>query len=157
MERERRMDDRGLEIEFWRSYRKCTGELTWRCALPGDRDAIERVTRITERFLDVPQRRPDLFGRPVLLALVAENAQGRIVDVLYLEAHVELKKVGVTRAGFEESTEIAEDLARWLKGLGFRSVWANNLPRLKKAMEKVFTGLGFECLDGKMSVWRKRL
>ena len=142
---------------FWDSYRKNTGTLTWRLARPEDRDAIERVARITERFLDIPQRRPNLFDKPVLLALVAENEQGRIVDVLYLEAHVELKKVGITRAGFEESAEIARDLAEWLKERGFRSVWANNLPRLKKAMQGVFTRLGFESLDGVLSVWRRRL
>ena len=54
------------------------------------------------------------------------------------------------------ATARASDSA-FQKASGFRSVWANNIPRLKKAMEGLFSRLGFECLDGALSVWRRRL
>ena len=76
--------------EFWRGFSKCTGRLTWRLATADDLGSINRLKNVSERFLGQPQRNPSLFRMPVLLALVAENEQGKIVDCIYLEAQVEL-------------------------------------------------------------------
>lgn len=143
--------------EFWFGYRKKTGDLTWRLARPADIPGIRKLRNVTERFLGKPQRDVSLFEKPVLLALVAENERGIIVDCLYVEAQVEVVKIAASRKGMEEAAELEQDVEEWLRHVGYRTVWATTMPRLKNAMAGTFQKLGFKCLDTVMSVWRRRL
>lgn len=129
----------------------------WRLAVPDDLPAIRRLRSISERFLGKPQRVLSLFEKPVLLALVAENAGGKIVDTLYVEMQVELIKTSCSGKGFEESAALEADLEHWLRDLGFRTIWVTTMPRLKPKMAPTLKGLGLKCLDGLVSVWRRRL
>ena len=69
-----------IKADFWKDYRKVTGSLRWRLATPDDLPRIRRIKNVSERFLNQKQKNLPLFDPPVLLTLVAENAQGRIMD-----------------------------------------------------------------------------
>lgn len=144
-------------LAFWQTYRRRTGTLTWRLATSNDLQAVRRLRNITERFIGKPQRGVSLFEKPVLLALVAENEQGKIVDTVYVEMQVEIVKVAATRKGMEEGAVLEDDIEMWLRDLGFKTVWATTMNRLKGNMTPTFMRLGFKCLDGMLSVWRRRL
>lgn len=155
------MADRCVEVEktdwteYWRTYSKTTGRYLWRAAVPDDLPKIRRLQNVTERFLGIEQRKPCLFAPPVLLALVAENDRGQIVDVLWLEAQVEIAKVACTASSFEESAGLQEDLAAFLRARGFRTVVATCMPKLKDRMAEGFVKAGFRCLDRVFSYWAR--
>ena len=154
------LDDRRMEMnwaQFWHNYERRTGALTWRIATPADLPAIRRLRSVVERFLGKPQRSLSLFEKPVLLALVAENANGKIVDAVCVEMAVEIIKVSCTEKGAEEVAALEDDLYHWLRDLGFQTVWAATMPRMKSRMAVLFERVGFKCLDGVMSCWRRRL
>ena len=139
--------------EFWRGYSKCTGQLTWRVAMPADLPAIRRVRNISERFLKQPQRTVSLFASPVLLALVAENKDGKIVDLIYIEAQVEVHKMACTTAGFRESAGIQQDLAEWLRSRNFRRALVATPNQLTDEMADQLESSGFRCLNKLFSYW----
>jgi hypothetical protein len=141
--------------DYWQSYRKTTGKLTWRVAKPEDVEVIPKLRAASARVSRMPQKNPDIFALPILLALVAENQKGEVVDLLYVETQVELVKMGMSAEGFEESTELRDDLATWLRDLGFRSVTATCPTGFKAKMGKVFTRLGFGLLDDGLSRWKR--
>jgi hypothetical protein len=95
----------------------------------------------------VPQKNLSLFELPILLTLVAENECGKIVDAIVIEAQVEVIKLSCTKAGFEESDKLQEDLAPWLRSLGFRTALATTPLELKEKMEPGLVRSGFRCLD----------
>jgi hypothetical protein len=143
--------------EYWREFRKTTGRLTWRLATSADLPAIRRLRNVSERFLQQPQRNPSLFDLPVLLALVAENEKGKIVDAVYLEIQVELIKMACTRSGAEEGLALEEDIALWLKSIGFKSVLATTSVGLKERMTPILEKLGFRPVPPSLSYWKRRL
>lgn len=143
-----------LEVDkIWTGYRRNTGDLTWRLAVQGDAPAIERLCRISERLLGRTQKRPDLFASPVLLALVAEDRTGKVVDLLYVEAQVELIKMGLTGSALDEGTGLEEDLRVWLKGRGFNKALITTATNLKERMAERLKRAGFACRDGILSYW----
>jgi hypothetical protein len=141
----------------WKDYRKTTGKLTWRLAVPDDLPAIRRLRNVTERFLQQPQRNPQLFGLPVLLTLVAVNERGTIVDLVYIEAQVEVVKMACTAVGFEESMALDEDLSKWLRECGFRTALVTTNQRMKPKMSEGLAAAGFKCMDAVLSYWKRRL
>lgn len=144
--------------KYWHEYRRTTGELTWRMALPSDLPAIRRLRNVSERFLNTPQRRISLFEKPVLLALVAVNPSGKIVDCIFLEAIVEISKMACAKNGFEEGAGLEEDLATWLRAIGFKTVCVTASARMKPYMEGTLARLGFKALAETMhSLFRRRL
>ena len=96
-----------------------------------------------------------LFELPVLLALVAEDERGRIVDALVIEAQVEVIKLACTKDAFEESEGLQQDLAPWLRSLGFRTALATTPPKLKEQMSPGLIRSGFHCLDEAFSYWKR--
>lgn len=142
--------------EFWRDYRKTTGRLTWRLAVPNDLSAIRRLRNVSERFLQQPQRNPSLFDLPVLLTLVAENERGKLVDCIYVEAQVEIIKMACTESGAVESAGLEEDLSLWLKSLGFRSVLAVTSNPTKR-MDAILEKLSFRKMPLNLVFWKRRL
>lgn len=146
-----------VEVVDWKNYRKRTGQLTWRLATRDDLPAIEKLRGVSERFLGRIQANPDLFRPPILIALVAEDKEGRIVDLLYVEAQVEIVKMACTNQGFKEAWRLDEDLRGWLKGRGFQKVIIRTTRRLKQAMAATLEWAGFRCHDSIMSYWTRDL
>lgn len=142
-------------IEHWRGWSKRTGDLLWRAAEPRDLPAIRRLQNVAERFMGVPQKKLSLFELPILLTLVAENERGKIVDAIVIEAQVEIVKLSCTSAGFEESDQLQDDLAPWLRSLGFRTVLATTPPQFKERMTPGLVRSGFRCLDKALSYWAR--
>lgn len=143
-----------MDASFWKGYSKKTGRLTWRLATADDLLAMRRIKNVTERFLNQRQKVSPLLSSPVLLTLVAENEKGKVVDVLYVEAQVEICKMACTQAGFEETTGLAEDLHEWLKGVGFKSANIKMNLNLKETMAPQMKELGFTCVDDRFSHWQ---
>lgn len=152
------LDADGMEIDkMWKDYRKVTGELTWRLATPADSPAIKRLRNVSERFLGRTQRDPCLFASPVILAFVAENKKGKVVEVVYCEAVVEVVKMSCSATGFEESAALEEDLVQWLRTRGFRKVILSVAHHMKYRMAPILNYLGFRCIDPSFSSWARRL
>ena len=143
--------------EFWRDWSKCTGKLTWRLVTADDLPAIGRLKNVSERFLGQPQRNPSLFRLPVLLALVAEYDRGKIVDALYLEAQVELVKLACTAESLTELAGLEEDLSKWLRSIGIRTVLATTLAGPKGKMSSTLHRLGFKACEGVFSYFKRLL
>ena len=146
-----------MDANFWKGYSRNTGNLTWRLATPADQPAIDRIKNVSERFLHEKQKSPALFDRPVLLALVAEDAEGKIVDALYLEAQVEVVKVGCSEDGLVETAGLEADLYQWLRGMGFKTATIRTRKSLKEKMRVVLEHLGFHCEDDSFSRWTRDL
>ena len=146
-----------MDASFWRSYRKCTGDLTWRLATLDDQPSINRIKEASERLLDEKQKSPALFDRPVLLALVAEDVEGKIVDLLYLEAQCEVIKVGCSESALVETAGLESDLYAWLRGMGFKTATIRTRKSLKQKMTPVLEFLGFACEDSEFTRWTRNL
>lgn len=146
-----------MDANYWKDFRRTTGTLTWRLATSEDQPAIDRIREASERLLNEKQKSPALFGRPVLLALVAEDAEGNVVDALYLEATVEVCKVGSSPIGLIETAGLESDLYSWLRGMGFKTATIRTRRSLKAKMRVALTLLGFTCEDDKFSRWTRDL
>lgn len=145
-----------MDASFWKDYRRTTGELTWRLATLEDQPAIDRIKEVSERLLKEKQKSPALFDRPVLLALVAEDAEGNVVEVLYLEAQVEVVKMSCSQTGLIETAGLESYLYAWLQGMGFKTATIRTRKSLKDKMSVALTFLGFTC-DDKFSHWTRDL
>jgi hypothetical protein len=132
------------------------GDITWRAATFDDVPDILRIWKTTERILG-PQDKPMLFARPVLLTLVAETDAGEIVDALYLEATVDITKIGCSRLGFDGALPLAEDLRSWLRGRGYRMARITVPVKLRRKMAGVLRQFKFWPSDGILSHWIRRL
>ena len=146
-----------MTATYWDNYRRTTGDLTWRLATSEDQPAINRIRETSERFLNEKQKNPDLFSIPIMLTLVAENPIGEIVDALYVEAQVEIVKVGCSAESFTETIEIESDLYAWLRGLGIKTATVRTRQSLKERMRDILSFMGFECQDDDFSHWTRHL
>lgn len=146
-----------MDASFWKDYRRTAGDLTWRLATSEDQPAIDRIREASERLLSEKQKAPNLFAAPVLLALVAEDAAGNVVDVLYLEAQVEVVKMGCSSESFTATMDIENDLYAWLRGIGIKRATVRTRASLKERMRSVLSSLGFECEDESFSHWTRHL
>lgn len=146
-----------MDASYWKDYRRTAGDLTWRLAKPEDQPAIDRIRETSERLLNEKQKAPNLFDRPVLLALVAEDVAGNVVDALYLEAQVEVVKMGCSSESFTATMDIEKDLYAWLRGLGIKTATVRTRSSLKEVMQPILGFLGFECEDDDFSHWKRDL
>lgn len=141
--------------EPWREWRQPSEGLTWRIAVPEDMPAIERIWRAKAMVLGVKAPLPDLFAPPVILTLVAEDERGRVVDGAFLEAVVDVTKIGARPGGFRSLAGIAEELACFVRSRKFRRVTAA-MPR--KVSDKMADGLeraGF--VHQQLELWDRAL
>ena len=143
--------------DFWKDYRRCTGSLTWRLATPNDLPRIRRLRNISQRFLGMPQRDIPLFSMPVLLTLVAENERGKIVDCLYLETQIEVVKIGCNAGAFEETGGLEEDMARWLRRIGIKTVLVTTTEKTENRMEAFLHKLHFYRAEAMFRYWKRHL
>lgn len=107
--------------------------------------------------MGMQQRNPSLFRMPVLLTLVAENERGKIVDALYLEAQVELVKLACTAESLTELAGLEEDLSKWLRSIGIRTVLATTLVGPKDKMSSALEALGFKACGGVWAYFKRHL
>lgn len=127
-----------MDIELWREWRRTSEGLTWRIALPSDAGAIERMWDAKARVLGSKCDLPDLFAPPVILTLVAEDERGHVVDGAFLEAVIDVTKLGARPGGFKSLAGVADELAYFVRSRKFRRVTAA-MPR--KASERMAEGL----------------
>ena len=146
-----------MDSNYWKDYRRTAGDMVWRLAMPEDQPAIDRIRETSERFLNETQKAPNLFAAPVMLALVAEDANGNVVDLLYLEAQVEVVKMGCSSESFTATMDIEKDLYAWLRGAGIKTATVRVRRTLKERMRSVLSFLGFECEDDEFSHWTRHL
>lgn len=146
-----------MNANFWNNWCKSTGSLTWRVAVREDQPAIDKLREASERLLNEKQKTPDLFNRPVLLTLVAEDRQGNLVEALYLEVQVEVIKIGCSSVALVETAGLEANLYAWLRGLGFKTATIRTRKSLKEKMSTVLEFLGFRCEDETFSRWTRDL
>jgi hypothetical protein len=146
-----------MDANYWKDYRRAAGDLVWRLATPEDHPAIDRIREATERLLNEKQKAPNLFAAPILLTLVAEDAAGNVVDALYLEAQVEVVKMGCSSESFTATMDIEKDLYAWLRGMGIKRATVRTRLSLKDRMRPVLSFLGFENEDDDFSHWKRDL
>lgn len=144
-----------MDANYWKDYRRTAGDLSWRLAVPEDQAAINRIREASERLLNERQKAPNLFAAPVMLTLVAEDAIGNVVDALYVEAQVEVVKMGLSADSFTATLDIERDLYAWLRGLGIKRATVRTRSSLKEAMRPILSFLGFECEDDDFSHWTR--
>ena len=141
----------------WKDYARTYNGLTWRLATVDDLPAILKLWRAKERFLGKKQDMPPLFSRPTLITLVAENEACRIVDGLFVEATVDVTKLGCSKDGFESTTAVCDDIADWLKERGFRLASIVVPKLLASRMSAVLKKMGFRSTDGRSVYWSRHL
>lgn len=146
-----------MDANYWKNYRRTAGDLVWRLAIPEDQPAIDRIREASERLLNEKQKAPNLFAAPVMLALVAEDTTGNVVDALYLEAQAEVVKMGCSLESFTATMDIEKDLYVWLRGLGIRRATVRTRSSLREKMQPVLSFLGFTCEDDEFSHWTRDL
>jgi len=146
-----------MDATYWHGFERKTGKLTWRLAVPADQPAIDRLREASQRRLREIQKDVELFARPVVVAFVAENLFGDIVDCLYVEAQVEIVKIGLSEDSFMEVDGIAPELNEWLKGMGFKTATIRTRKSLTEMMSVVLEYLGFTCEDKAFSRWTRDL
>lgn len=146
-----------MDANYWRDYRRTAGDLVWRLAIPEDQPAIDRIREVSERLLNEKQKSPNLFGAPVMLTLVAEDTAGNVVEALYVEAQVEIVKMGLSADSFTATLDIEKDLYAWLSGLGIERATVRTRLSLKDRMRPVLSFLGFENEDDDFSHWKRDL
>lgn len=146
-----------MDANYWKDYRRTAGDLTWRLAVSEDQPAIDRIREASERLLNEKQKTPNLFDVPVMLALVAEDATGTVVDALYLEAQVEVMKMGCSSESFTATMDIEKDIYAWLRGLGIKRATVRTRSSLKEVMRPILSFLGFDCEDDDFSHWTRDL
>lgn len=131
--------------------------LTWRLATVDDLPAILKLWRTKERFLGRKQDMPPLFARPTLITLVAVDDNGVIRDGLYVEATVDVTKLGCSQDGFESTLAVYEDIADWLKDRGFRLASIVTPKKLATRMSALLTKMGFQSKEDRSAYWSRQL
>lgn len=167
MGRRGQLDAGGVEVNMsdnehsvtsvWAGYARTMNGLTWRLATIDDLPAIMGLWKAKERFLGCKQDMPQLFARPTLIVMVAENEAGVVVDGLYVEATVDVTKLGCSAEGFESTLAVADDLGDWLKSLGFRMASIVVPKRLSGRMGAILRKIGFHSKEERSAYWSKRL
>jgi hypothetical protein len=94
--------------------------------------------------IGVKAQLPDLFAPPVVLTLVAEDEDGRIVDGAFLEAMIDVTKIGARPGGFQSLTGIAGELAAFARSRKFRRVTAAMPVKASERMAEGLKRAGFE-------------
>lgn len=144
------------DVYSWKDWSIQSNGLRWRMATPDD-------TAVLTALMDqVPLRwrnldRPDLFKSPVLLTLVAEDAEGTVVDGCYVEAVCEVVKLCMTPAGFNSMEELAPWLRRFMTLRGFRICQVTTPRRLARYMRAILELCGFHYVDDELSHFKGRL
>lgn len=142
-------------MDDWREWRAEADGITWRVALSEDIPSIERMWRVKQRLIGKKETLPDLFKGPVVIALVAEDEQGWIVDGVFIECVADITKLSGNPHGFKSLTKIQGKLASFLGTRGFRRVTAAMTPRLSEKMGDGLRSAGFD--EQQLCLWQKEL
>jgi hypothetical protein len=142
--------------ESWRDWKLEHSGLTWTVALPEDLPEIEAIIGTTEAKYGA-QDRPDLFSVPVVITLVCRDADGSIVDGIYVEAIAEIVKFGTNRAAFSAYDALLPHIGGLLANRGFRIAQIATLRRWAGVMAFPMKILGFERSDGRLAYWMRKI
>lgn len=120
-------------------------EKRWRMAKLGDRDAIAHMHDEQQALLGMNVDRPDLFDKPVLLAMVLDD--GKVNGGFYLEAVGECCFIGIDPETTVLAKEIAPQVLNFLRLRGIR--WLRTfIPRgLDEVLGPQLTDVGYEKQD----------
>jgi hypothetical protein len=140
----------------WQEWRLSVDGLTWRVAGKEDAEAIADVLLLESRKHG-PADIPNLFDKPVLLTLVAEDENGVIVDGVYIEAVAEVIKFATDRRAFAAHDALLPVIGGFLQERGLRIAQMTTLKRWANAMAPALERLGFKRQDGKYSLWVRRV
>lgn len=146
-----------MQNEDWRLWRLEHNGLTWRAALPKDVGWINDVIDDTEQHLRADQDRPDPFAFPILLTLVAEDAEGRIVDALEIELVADIRKLGLDRRSFSAWEKLLPVIGQFLQERRVRVAHISTRKRWARLMAPALRAMGFETTDGKITHWLRKV
>jgi hypothetical protein len=91
----------------------------WGVLKIGEVPAVDRMHDEQELLIGQPVDRPNMFEKPVLLAIVLRR-EGQPVGGLYLEAEAEMCFLGIDPEVTVEAANISEGLKAFLKKRGLR-------------------------------------
>lgn len=139
-----------MDGEEWRDWRlECAG-LTWRVALPDDRD------RVVALFGELDDR-PDLFAPPVLITVVAEDLGGSIVDAFYVELVADITKLTTNRAGFAAAELLVPAIASLLQARKVRVAQMSVPRRWVNVMRESMERMGFAPASNQFAQWVRKV
>lgn len=95
----------------------------WRLYTEADAEQVARHHAEQEQAIGRKMDLPDLYDRPILVALVRE-IDGKITNVVYVEAEAEVCGLGQGAIPAEEWESVTESLAELLSARGIRIVRA---------------------------------
>jgi hypothetical protein len=118
--------------------------------------AICRVWKAKARIIGTKGRMPDPFSFPVVITLVAEDRRGRVVDGVFLEAVIDVTKMGANPEGFASLVTVERELAGFLKSRKFRRITAQMPERLAVRMQAGLVRSGFQ-QQQQLTLWDRWL
>lgn len=145
-----------MNNEDWKTWRQSSEGLTWRIAVLEDLPALTRLLDAAHMMVGA-QERPDFFAFPVVLTLVAENADGVIVDGLYIEFEAYIRKIGLNRQGMLSAEALVPMLGSFLASRKIRLGRVAVPKRLAKVMGTSMERMGLIDVSEKFSHWAMKL
>ena len=132
---------------FWQAFElKSKNGLTWSLCRAEDIPELFQCVKFLERYCG-PQAAPPLFQFPVVLALVARDEMGLIVDGCYLEMICEVAKLGFTKKGTQDFQELAPYLTEFMKARKIRIVQVHARRRIAQFLAPLYKLIGFKSME----------
>lgn len=130
----------------WKTWSLDAKGLRWRIALPSDQPALTALLDDAESILG-KQERANLFEFPVVLTLVAEDEEGRIIDGLYIEFEAFVRKLGLNRQGMQSAEALVPMLGGFLESRKIRLGRVAVPRRLARVMRESMARMKMYCDD----------
>lgn len=145
-----------LTDESWRNWSLESEGLRWRIALEQDLPALNHLLD-TAHMMVGPQERPDFFAFPVVLTLVAEDADGIIVDGLYVEMEAYIRKIGLNKTGMLSAEALVPMLGSFLVSRKIRIGRVAVPARLARVMRDSMRRMGLVDVSNTFTHWAMKL
>ena len=140
----------------WRDWSLTSEGLRWRIAVAEDLPLLTRLLDAAHLKMG-EQERPDFFAFPVVLTLVAENADGVMVDGLYVEFEAYLRKIGLSRQGMLSAEALVPMLGSFLVSRKIRIARVAVPARLARVMRDSMRRMGLVEVSRAFSHWVMKL
>ena len=140
----------------WRDWTLSAEGLRWRIATEADLPALYRLQDMAEQRMG-EQERPDLMAFPVVLTLLAEDEQGRIVDGLYVEFEAYVRMLGLSRRGMISAEALVPMLASFLVSRKIRLGRVAVPVRLARVMQASLERMGLIDVTQRFRHWVLKL
>lgn len=142
--------------ESWRSWSLESEGLRWRIAVEKDLPALTQLLDAAHMMVGA-QERPDFFSFPVVLTLVAENADGLVVDGLYVEFEAYIRKIGLSRQGMLSAEALVPMLGSFLVSRKIRIGRVAVPVRLARVMRDSMKRMGLVDVSNTFTHWVMKL